>query len=172
MKQSVEVIWFTGLSGSGKTTLATALKQHLETNYKVYLLDGDVLRSGLNSDLGFSITDRTENIRRAAHIAKLLLNEGYTVIASFITPMNAQQALARSILSDYPFTEVYLSTPLSVCQQRDPKQLYARHNTQADSQMTGIGSPYQAPIAPELSIDTEHLSVEQSLEQILQTISD
>ena len=166
MQHPPQVIWFTGLSGSGKTTLAKALKQQLEQNNRVYLLDGDVLRNGLNSDLGFSIDDRTENIRRAAHIAKLWLEEGYIVIASFITPMHIQQALARSILSGYPFTEIYLSTPLAVCQRRDPKQLYKNARLNEHMQMTGIHSPYQVPLSPEIILNTAELSIATSLMEL------
>lgn len=170
MKNFPQVIWFTGLSGSGKTTLATALKRQLEAQQKVYLLDGDILRHGLNSDLGFSLEDRTENIRRAAHIARLMVNEGYLVIASFITLLNSQQALARSILADYDFTEVYLSTPLEVCQQRDPKQLYQRSSTNQDIKMTGEKSPYEAPINPELTLNTAELTIENCLKTVLTQI--
>lgn len=166
MANRSKVIWFTGLSGSGKTTLATTLKQQMEAQQKVYLLDGDILRNGINSDLGFSLEDRTENIRRAAHIAKLFLEEGYLVIASFITPLNSQQALARNILADYDFTEVYLSTPIEVCQQRDPKLLYQQSKTNLDIKMTGEKSPYEAPVTPNLTLDTADLSIEQSLQKI------
>lgn len=121
------VIWFTGLSSSGKTTLALALQQRLTTLgvHKTHHLDGDQLRKGINSDLGFSLADRDENLRRAAHIARLFLDEGYWVLASFITPMHSQQAQVRQLLPEGQFVEVYLDTPLEVCQQRDPKQLYA-----------------------------------------------
>ncbi len=163
------VIWFTGLSGSGKTTLASALKQHLATLgiEKIYHLDGDQLRKGINADLGFSMQDRDENLRRAAHIAQLFLDEGYWVLASFITPLNSQQAMVRNALPKGRFVEVHLSTSLETCQQRDPKRLYAKTASGEVSEMTGVQSPYEAPVSPELCFDTAEMSVEASVSLLL-----
>ncbi|WP_010323468.1 adenylyl-sulfate kinase [Marinobacterium stanieri] len=163
------VIWFTGLSGSGKTTLALAIKERLMASgiTRIYHLDGDQLRKGINADLGFSLTDRDENLRRAAHIARLFLDEGYWVLASFITPLNRQQAMVRSALPEGRFVEVHLSTSLDVCRQRDPKQLYAKTASGEVLEMTGVQSPYEAPVNPELSVDTAELSVEASVSLLL-----
>ncbi|SEI92907.1 adenylylsulfate kinase/bifunctional enzyme CysN/CysC [Allopseudospirillum japonicum] len=169
-----QIIWFTGLSGSGKTTLAVALKEQLAAQGidKIYHLDGDQLRKGINADLGFSLTDRDENLRRAAHIARLFLDEGYWVLASFITPLNRQQAMIRELLPEGRFIEVHLSTPLEVCQQRDPKQLYAKTATGDVPQMTGVKSPYEPPLKPELRLDTAKFSIDASVQHILAGITD
>lgn len=168
------VIWFTGLSGSGKTTLAVALKEQLAAQGidRIYHLDGDQLRKGINADLGFSLTDRDENLRRAAHITRLFLDEGYWVLASFITPLNRQQAMVRELLPEDQFIEVHLSTPLDVCQQRDPKQLYAKTATGAVPQMTGVKSPYEPPLQPELRLDTAAFRIDASIQHILAGITD
>lgn len=164
-----KVIWFTGLSGSGKTTLAEALREPLHQTgiTKTYHLDGDLLRKGINADLGFSMQERDENLRRAAHIAQLFLDEGYWVLASFITPLNRQQAMVRSILPEDRFVEIHLSTSLEVCQQRDLKQLYAKAATGDVLEMTGVKSPYERPVDPELRINTAELSVEESIVMLL-----
>lgn len=169
LTKTPKVIWFTGFSGSGKTTLAQALQQsfHQAGIEKTYHLDGDLLRKGINADLGFSLTDRDENLRRAAHIAQLFLDEGYWVLASFITPLNSQQAMVRNILPDDRFVEVYLSTSLEVCQQRDPKQLYARTAAGTVPQMTGVKSPYEPPLGPEVSINTAHYNIKESVDLIM-----
>lgn len=167
------VIWFTGLSGSGKTTLAAALKQQMTSLgiQKIYHLDGDVLRQSINADLGFSLQARDENLRRAAHIAKLFWEEGYWVLASFITPMNRQQAMVRSIFPDEYFMEVYLSTPLETCQQRDPKQLYAKTAAGNIAEMTGVKSPYEHPLNPELRLNTAELNIEASVQRLLNFVN-
>lgn len=169
LTKTPKVIWFTGFSGSGKTTLAQALQQsfHQAGIEKTYHLDGDLLRKGINADLGFSLTDRDENLRRAAHIAQLFLDEGYWVLASFITPLNRQQAMVRSALPEGRFVEVHLSTSLDVCRQRDPKQLYAKTASGRVPEMTGVKSPYETPVNPELSVDTTELSVEASVSLLL-----
>lgn len=169
MQNTPKIIWFTGLSGSGKTTLAEALKETLNQQGfdKVYHLDGDLLREGINADLGFSMQDRDENLRRAAHIAQLFLDEGYWVLASFITPLNRQQAMVRSILPEGRFVEVHLNTSLDVCRQRDPKQLYAKTASGKVPEMTGVKLPYETPVNPELSVDTAELSVEASVSLLL-----
>lgn len=167
-----KVIWFTGLSGSGKTTLAEALRESLHQTgiTKTYHLDGDLLRKGINADLGFSMQDRDENLRRAAHIAQLFLDEGYWVLASFITPLNRHQAMVRSILPEDRFLEVYLSTSLEVCQQRDPKKLYAKTASGEVAEMTGVQSPYERPVNPALRINTAELSVGESISLLLNSL--
>lgn len=158
--QSGAIYWFTGFSGSGKTTLATAVQQILlEKHYKVYLLDGDVLRTGLCSDLKFSDQDRTENIRRAGEVAKLLMNEGYIVLCTFISPFKSDREKVRGICPTQSFHEIYLSTPLTTCEERDPKGLYAKARKGLIPRFTGIDSPYETPEHPELKIDTSKYSI-------------
>lgn len=153
--QSGATLWFTGLSGAGKSTLAFQLEHLLvENGYKAYVLDGDNIRHGLNNNLGFSAADREENIRRVGEVAKLFADAGMIVLASFISPFHKDRALVRDIhqTSDLPFVEIFIDTPLAVCEQRDPKQLYARARRGEISDFTGISSPYEAPITPEIRI--------------------
>lgn len=166
------VLWLTGLSGSGKSTLAGALSERLKASgvSRVCHLDGDRLRQGLNADLGFSAADRTENLRRSAHVARLLVEEGYVVLAAFITPLNAQQALVRSLFPAGCFFEVYLDTPLAVCEARDPKGLYRRARSGDLHDLTGIGSAYEPPHQPELTLDTARITVDQAVERLLQAL--
>ena len=168
MTQTGAIFWFTGLSGSGKTTLATAVANALQTqNYKVYLLDGDVLRTGLCSDLQFSDDDRTENIRRAGEVAKLFMNEGYIVLCTFISPFRSDRQQVRNLCAPGSFHEVYVSTPLKACEQRDPKGLYAKARSGLIPSFTGIDSPYEAPNDPELEMNTHSLSVEKAKNHVL-----
>ncbi len=158
-----KVIWITGLSGSGKTTLAMRLKEFLqEKGYSAVVLDGDQIRKGLNSDLGFSGADRLENIRRVAEISRLILMNGVVPICSLITPTNHMQELARRIIGSENYVEVYLNTPLEVCEQRDPKGLYRLAREGMIPDFTGIGSPYEPPLNPEITCDTSDNTVEQS----------
>jgi adenylylsulfate kinase len=153
--QSGATLWFTGLSGAGKSTLAFQLEHLLvESRYKAYVLDGDNIRHGLNSNLGFSDTDRQENIRRVGEVAKLFADAGMIVLASFISPFLKDRALVRDIhqQSKLPFVEIFVDTPLAVCEQRDPKQLYARARRGEIQDFTGISSPYEAPASPEIHI--------------------
>lgn len=167
------VIWLTGLSGSGKSTLADALAHHLtyQGNNRVYRLDGDTLRDGLNSDLGFSQQDRDENLRRAAHVARLFADEGYTVIASFITPLESQRQMIRACFPAEAFYEVWLSTPLAVCEQRDPKGLYQKARQGQISQFTGIDSVFEPPTAADLVLDTGSASLSESLNTLIHALS-
>src|SRR6266705_5677266 len=147
------VIWLTGLSGSGKSTLAAELERALfEQGKQVCVLDGDDLRRGLCSDLGFSPEDRKENIRRAGEVAKLFAEAGFICIAAFISPYGSERELARGIAPEGKFLEVYLNAPLEVCEQRDPKGLYAKARTGAIKDFTGISAPYEPPLKTELEL--------------------
>jgi adenylyl-sulfate kinase len=147
-------LWFTGLSGSGKTTISSAVSKKLSTlNRMSYVLDGDELRRGLNSDLGFSDADRAENVRRTAALAKVLLNAGVIPIVALISPFQKDRDQARSLFNPDEFIEVYVSTPLSVCEQRDPKGLYKSSRAGLLRQFTGIESLYESPNHPEITID-------------------
>lgn len=145
------IIWFTGLSGAGKSTLANALEKELHAQGKrTYILDGDNVRLGLNKDLGFTDTDRVENIRRVAEVAKLMMDAGLVVMTAFISPFRAEREMARQLIGAEHFIEVFVDTPLEVCEQRDPKGLYKLARNGQLSNMTGINSPYEEPIAPHL----------------------
>jgi adenylylsulfate kinase len=161
------VIWFTGLSGSGKTTIALELKKRFDKlGIKSLVLDGDRLRKGLNKDLGYSIEDRFENIRRAAEIAKLLSEDEILVLASFISPTKEIRALAKKIIGGNHYKEIYLSTDLKVCESRDIKGLYKKARNAELNDFSGISSPYEIPECPDLEIDTGKLNLEQSVESV------
>ena len=167
INQNPTVFWFTGLSGSGKTTIGHALHQYLhERKYHVVILDGDNIRHGLNKDLGFTETDRIENIRRVAEVAKLFLDAGLIVIVTFISPFQRDREMARTITKEYDFIDVYMSTPLSVCESRDPKGLYKKARAGELANFTGIDSIYEAPKNPMVSLDTSKMSVEESIRVI------
>jgi len=143
------VIWFTGLSGSGKSTLAVQLEAQLhDAGFKTYLLDGDNIRSGLNRDLGFSETDRIENIRRIAEVARLMFDAGLIVITAVISPLRVDRQIAKDLIGANGFFEVYVNTPLKICESRDPKGLYRKARKGEIMNMTGISSPYEAPLDP------------------------
>ncbi|EJM13795.1 adenylylsulfate kinase ApsK [Pseudomonas sp. GM21] len=162
------VIWLTGLSGSGKSSLADALEQRLiSKGYHTYLLDGDNVRMGLCKDLGFGDQDREENIRRVAEVANLFLDAGLIVITSFISPFHRDRALARSVIGDDSFIEVYLDTPLSECERRDPKGLYSKARQGLIKNFTGIDSPYEAPTSPQIRIDTLNHSIEGGVDIVI-----
>lgn len=149
-----KVIWMTGLSGSGKSTLANALEQELHLRgYRTHTLDGDNVRLGLCKDLGFSDADRAENIRRVAEVSRLMLDAGLIVITAFISPFKRERDLARTIVGPDDFLEVHVSTPLDICEKRDPKGLYRKARAGVVRHMTGISSPYEAPESPELRVD-------------------
>jgi adenylylsulfate kinase (apsK) len=149
------VIWFTGLSGAGKSTLANALECALHARGRhSYLLDGDNVRHGLNRDLGFSDSDRVENIRRIAEVAKLFVDAGLIVMTAFISPFRADRQLARDLVAAGEFIEVHVATPLAVCEERDPKGLYRKARAGQIPNFTGIDSAYEEPLAPELVVDT------------------
>ena len=159
--------WFTGFSGAGKSTLAQALAQYLRSQGQaVCVLDGDELRTELCKDLGYSSADRTENMRRTAAVAQLLNRQGITAIAALISPIAAGRAAARQVIGAEQFMEVHVSTPLTVCQQRDPKGLYARAQNEPALLLTGIDALYEPPLAPDLCIDTSQLSLPQAVARI------
>ncbi|MCU7845903.1 MAG: adenylyl-sulfate kinase [Candidatus Thiodiazotropha sp. (ex Monitilora ramsayi)] len=162
------VIWFTGLSASGKSTIAGALEQILtRQNYHTYLLDGDNVRHGLCNDLGFSDGDRQENIRRVGEVAKLMADAGLITLAAFISPFRADRRLVRKILPEGQFIEVFVDAPLNVCQDRDPKGLYAKAARGEIKQFTGIDSPYEVPEKPEVHIRAGEVTVAGAVNQLL-----
>ena len=168
-QQTGTILWFTGLSGSGKTTLSIALEQALfQRNVLVTILDGDVVRSGLNQDLGFSAKDRKENIRRIGEVAKLLADQAFLVIVAFISPFRQDRDLIRQSVEDDRFIEVFIDCPLQVCEERDTKGLYKKARNGEISDFTGISSPYEPPTSPEIHIKTSEHSVEECVGQIIQ----
>lgn len=161
-------LWFTGLSGSGKSTLAAAAEKRLyDMKAFTYILDGDNIRHGLNSDLGFSAEDRKENIRRIGEVAKLFTEAGLLVLTAFISPYRADRAAVRKLLGN-KFIEIYVRCPIEVCEQRDPKGLYKKARNNEIKDFTGISAPYEEPEEPELIIDnSDKWSVEHNVEQII-----
>src|SRR5450830_436939 len=165
------VFWLTGLSGSGKSTLAIALQSALtKRGYASYVLDGDKLRLGLNANLGFSPQDRTENIRRVGEVAALFSDAGLICITAFISPYQADRARARSACA-HAFHEIHIATDLTVCESRDPKGLYKKARAGELREFTGISAPYEAPVTPELRIDTGLESIEASVEKLVCYVS-
>ncbi|KOY87520.1 adenylylsulfate kinase [bacterium 336/3] len=170
LQQKACVIWLMGLSGAGKSTLSHHLAQKLhQEGFLTQSLDGDNLRTGLNSNLGFSEADRLENIRRAAEVAKLFLNCGIIVIASFICPTQATQNMVRDIVGA-DFVEIFINCPLEICEARDVKGLYAKARAGVIKDFTGIDSPFEAPQSPELIINTHLNSLEECIEQIYELV--
>lgn len=162
------MLWFTGLSGSGKSTLAIALERELHRRGLLCLiLDGDNVRSGINSNLGFSEDDRRENIRRIAEVSKLFVNVGIITIAAFITPTEELREMAREIIGKEDFKEIYVATPLSECEKRDVKGLYAKARRGEVKDFTGISAPFEPPRTPALSLDTSQLPIEESMKCLL-----
>jgi adenylyl-sulfate kinase len=162
------VVWLTGLSGAGKSTLAMELeKELLRRGYSGYVLDGDNVRGGINSNLGFSQEDRCENIRRVGEVAALFADAGLICIAAFIAPYADDRAMARSALSSGSFHEVYVKADLALCEARDPKGLYAKARRGELLEFTGISAPYEIPANPELVIDTARLSLESCLDELV-----
>jgi bifunctional enzyme CysN/CysC len=166
--QKPAVIWFTGLSGSGKSTIANALEQALvQRGHHSYLLDGDNVRHGLNSDLDFTEADRNENIRRIGEVSALFIDAGLIVLTAFISPIRSERTRIRERIGDEKFIEIYLSTSLEECEKRDPKGLYVKARAGEIREFTGIDSPYEPPIAPQVSLDTSKLTVSAAVDQIL-----
>ena len=170
-QQTPLCLWMTGLSGAGKSTLANALEQELNKKGKhTYILDGDNLRHGLNSDLGFSEADRNENVRRAAEAAKLMVDAGLIVIVGLISPYKKEREWARTLFKDNQFKEIYISTSLQECEQRDVKGLYEKARRGEVKDFTGIDSPYEVPENAEVIIDTQNESVDECVQQILHEV--
>jgi bifunctional enzyme CysN/CysC len=166
------VLWFTGLSGAGKSTLAFALEEELfRRGFQVYVIDGDNLRYGLNSDLGFSHEDRTENIRRAGEVAALFARAGAICISAFVSPYRADRDVARKAAGDR-FNEVYVKADLATCERRDPKGLYKKARRGEIQDFTGVSAPYEAPLAPEIVVDTAHHTVAECVTQLLEFIDE
>ncbi|QOR62339.1 adenylyl-sulfate kinase [Sulfurovum indicum] len=162
------ILWFTGLSGSGKSTIANAVESVLHKRGKhTYLLDGDNIRMGLNKGLGFSDEDRIENIRRIGEVAKLFVDAGMIVLTAFISPFRNERDMVRSLVEKGEFIEVFIDTPLEVCEQRDPKGLYKKARQGEIQNFTGIDSPYEAPLKPEIAIKNDKISVEEVVRQII-----
>ena len=166
------VLWLTGLSGAGKSTIADRLEQKLQSRGRfTYLLDGDNLRHGLNKDLGFTEQDRVENIRRVAEVSRLMVDAGLIVIVSFISPFRSEREMARSLVDDGEFFEIHVDTPLEVCEDRDPKGLYAKARSGDLVNFTGIDSPYEPPEDPDLRIDTTKMTVEAAADTIIELLN-
>jgi adenylylsulfate kinase len=166
------LVWFTGLSGSGKSTLAQALAEVLhQRGFLTYVLDGDVVRNGLCSDLGFSYEDRTENIRRVGEVAKLMVDAGVIVLAAFISPLAKDRQRVREILPEGRFIEVYCDSSLQVCEQRDVKGLYKKARAGKLAEFTGISSVYERPTQPELVLPTGTATVGECVQRLVQVIA-
>ncbi len=165
------MLWLTGLSGSGKSTIAIALERELhQRGLLCRILDGDNIRSGINNNLGFSAEDRVENIRRIAEIGKLFVDTGIITIAAFISPSNELRQMATRIIGEGDFLEIYVSTPLEECEKRDVKGLYAKARRGEIRNFTGISAPFEAPEHPVLSLDTSRLSLEESVNTLLELV--
>ena len=171
LNQRSVMIWFTGLSGSGKSTIAIALERELQKRGLLcQILDGDNIRSGINNNLGFTAEDRKENIRRIAEVGKLFVHTGIITIAAFISPNEELREMASEIIGKDDFMEIYVSTPLEECERRDVKGLYAKARKGEIKNFTGISAPFEAPANPTLSLDTSKLSLEESINQLLEII--
>lgn len=171
LNQKAKVLWLTGLSGSGKSTIAQALERALfNKGYFAQVLDGDNIRSGVNNNLGFSIEDRKENIRRIAEVSKLYLNSGVITINSFISPTKEIRSFAETIIGKEDFIEIYINTPLEVCEARDVKGLYKKARKGEIKGFTGIDSPYETPVNPKLEIKTDIQTVKESVDTIIEYI--
>ena len=166
------LLWFTGLSGSGKSTIANVVEQKLhQQGVKTFTLDGDNIRKGINNDLTFSPEDRTENIRRIAEVANLMLNAGLVTLAAFVSPYKKDRDNIRSIVKDVNFVEIYINTSVEECERRDVKGLYKKARAGEIKNMTGISAPYEAPENPEIEIKTESESVESAAQRIIDFIT-
>ena len=167
------ILWFTGLSGAGKSSLAHAVEEELhQLNCRTFVFDGDNVRHGLCADLGFSAEDRVENIRRVGEMAKLFIEAGVIALTAFISPFQSDRARVRSLVPHGDFLEIYCHCPLEVCEQRDVKGLYQRARTGKIKDFTGISSPYEDPLDPELVVETGTLTMQESVEQVMQLLRD
>lgn len=168
LKQQGCTLWFTGLSGSGKSTIAFTLEHALAQRGRLaYVLDGDNIRHGLNKDLDFSDAGRVENVRRIGEVAKLFVDAGLIVVTAFISPFRSDRRLVRDLVQAGEFVEVFVSTPLDVCEKRDPKGLYAKAREGKIRHFTGVTSPYEAPEAAEIVIDSSKLSVPECVDKVI-----
>ncbi|MEW6268026.1 MAG: adenylyl-sulfate kinase [Thermodesulfobacteriota bacterium] len=166
-------VWFTGLSGSGKSTIAVAVEKALwDRGVRAYILDGDNIRHGLNSNLGFSPEDRTENIRRIGEVAKLFTDAGIVALTAFISPYRADRDKVRSLMGDGDFVEVHVDCPVEECEKRDVKGLYAKARAGQIKEFTGISAPYEAPAKPELVLRTAELSEQQSTDAVMRYLEE
>jgi adenylylsulfate kinase len=173
LRQRGATIWLTGLSGSGKSTIAVRTEAALlERGHLAYVLDGDNVRHGLNRNLGFSPEDRTENIRRIGEVAKLFTDTGVLVFTSFISPYRADRDAARALFDEGDFIEIHVAASVEVCEQRDPKGLYQKARDGEIPEFTGVSAPYEAPVNPELILDTGSLSVEESVARIIEYLEE
>lgn len=171
--QNSFLIWFTGLSGSGKSTIANALEFKLhQTGYKTYALDGDNIRKGINNDLTFSPKDRTENIRRIAEVANLMVDAGLIVLGAFVSPYKKDRKNIKDIVGNDNFVEVFVNTSLEECEKRDVKGLYEKARKGEIKDFTGINAPYEAPENPDIEVITDELSVQESVELIYNKIQE
>jgi adenylylsulfate kinase len=162
------ILWFTGLSGSGKSTIANAVSKKLfDLDIQNYVLDGDNIRHGLNKDLGFSAADRTENIRRIGEVAKLFVDSGQFVLTAFISPFAQDRELVRNLVEKDEFIEIYVKCPLEECERRDPKGLYKKARNGEIRDFTGIDSPYEAPVSPELMLETDRYTIDECANQVI-----
>ncbi|MBQ5835388.1 MAG: adenylyl-sulfate kinase [Bacteroidaceae bacterium] len=165
------MLWFTGLSGSGKSTVAMALERELQRRGRLCrILDGDNIRTGINAGLGFSPEDRKENIRRIAEVGKLFVDTGIITLAAFVSPTEELRKMARHIIGEADFKEIFISTPLAECEKRDVKGLYARARRGEVKDFTGISAPFEQPEHPALALDTSHLSLEESVNKLLELL--
>jgi len=167
-KHKSVVVWFTGLSGSGKSTLSHSVEEKLHNlGCRTFVLDGDNVRHGLCKDLGFTDEDRVENIRRVGETAKLMVDAGLVVLTAFISPFQSERDMVRNLVEDGEFIEVFLDTPLDVCETRDPKGLYKKARAGEIKHFTGIDSDYQIPTSPEIKIDTSKNTLDQSVQELV-----
>ncbi len=165
------ILWFTGLSGAGKSTLAHAVEDRLyQLGARTYVLDGDNIRHGLCKDLGFSDVDRTENIRRIGEVAKLFTDSGVIALTAFISPFRSDRDAVRALVEDGDFIEIYCKCDLDVCEERDVKGLYKKARAGEIPEFTGINSPYEEPLNPEIVVDTAAQSIEESVEQVIRAL--
>ena len=168
LNQKPCILWFTGLSGSGKSTITNAVESELfNRGIKTYLLDGDNVRHGLNKDLGFSQIDRIENIRRIGEVSKLFIDSGLIVLTAFISPFKSDRQIAKSLVAYDEFVEVFINTPLEICESRDPKGLYTKARNGDIKNFTGIDSPYEEPVEPQIEIKTDELNINKSVDKIV-----
>jgi len=171
LQQQPKLIWFTGLSGSGKSTLAVQLEAQLQSKgYKTYLLDGDNIRMGLNKDLSFTDADRVENIRRIGEVSALLLDAGLVVLSAFISPFQADRDQVKNIVGQGNYIEIFVDTPIEICEQRDVKGLYKKARAGEVKNFTGIDSPYEKPKSPDITIPTHQVGIDESIELLLKLI--